>query len=422
MSKKTTSLVVVALVALLALSLTYVPDVAVRESFGGSAVALQRGFHFRLPLYHRLYRYDTTPVNVNDGLEILTKDNASFKLPMSISAWTSPGDLLTFHAASGGREPAAFIRERIQEAVRASVQSLNADELLTSDLTRVIGPPLSADLISHGIADEGIEIGRPPPHVVLNAVVDYLSRGFPASARSLAEFAVAEAPGETLHHTAMGIVLEAEERSADAERAYLDALYIDPSGVEPMSQLFLIDQKRDDPEGLRRLERLLLVALEKTPDSSMHHHWIGQLYMRTGRRDDARTALRNAIRLKPEDADFRVTLGGMEIQQGQMEEARTALEEALRLRADHPLALFNMGVSYAIEGGIDEAIEYFHRAERAGPPNHPLLNSLAQAYEEKGDLERAADYLRRTLALRPDQPERRAALRRIEAAINKRTN
>jgi tetratricopeptide (TPR) repeat protein len=419
MSLKTTGVTVAALVALLALSLAYVPEVAVRESFGGSAITLEPGLHFRVPLYHRLYRYDTTPITVDEGVEILTKDNASFKLPVRLSAWASPGDLLTFHAASGGQDPAAFIRERVLESVRESILSLNADEVLASDLTRLVGPVLSADLISRGIADDGVEFGRPAPRVMLNAVIDYLSRKFPASARALAEFAVAEAPEEPLSHTAMGMVLEAEGRGADAERAYLDALYLDPSELEPMSRLFLIYQSTHEPEAIRRLERLLLIALEKSPDSSMHHHWISQLYMRTARRDDARVALANAMRLKPEDPDYRVTLGGLEIQEGNMEGARAALEEALQLRENHPLALFNIGVSYAIEGSIDQAIEYFHRAERAAPPNHALLNSLAQAYEEKGDLERAANYLRRSLTIRPDQPERRAALDRIETEIRK---
>ncbi len=101
-----------------------------------------------------------------------------------------------------------------------------------------------------------------------------------------------------------------------------------------------------------------------------------------------------------------------------MEEARTALQEALRLRPNYSLALFNLGVSFAIEGRLDEAIEQFHNAERVGPSTHPLLNALAQAYEEKGLLNRSADYLRRSLALHADQPDRRAALSRIEKALN----
>jgi tetratricopeptide (TPR) repeat protein len=89
----------------------------------------------------------------------------------------------------------------------------------------------------------------------------------------------------------------------------------------------------------------------------------------------------------------------------------------LALRPDFPLALFNLGVTWAVQGDIDKAIDAFERAEKAGPPSVALLNSLAQAYEQKGELPKAADALRRSLAQRPDQPDRAAELKKIESQI-----
>jgi hypothetical protein len=48
-----------------------------------------------------------------------------------------------------------------------------------------------------------------------------------------------------------------------------------------------------------------------------------------------------------------------------------------------------------------------------------LLNAMAQAYEQKGDTAKAADALRRSLAQRPDQKERAADLRRLQAKLTK---
>ncbi|MCZ6696018.1 MAG: tetratricopeptide repeat protein [Acidobacteria bacterium] len=418
MSAKKALIGIAVLIAIPIVTLVYIPGAAVRESFGGSAVALRRGVHLRLPLYHRIHRYPPTPILIDEGVEIVTKDKASFKIPVRVAAWPSPGDLLTFHTACSGRAPGEFIRERVREAVQASASNLNADQLLTVDAARQLAPALGADLIGRGIADDGVVIGRPSQQVMLNAVIDYLGRKFPASARRLAEFALEEDPEEPLYHTAMGIVLEGEKQVEDAERAYLDALFLDPSSVEPMSRLFMIYQTSSNPGSLRRLERLLLAALDKSPDSALHHHWMGQLLMRTGRRAEARNAFNNAIRLEPENAEFHISLGGIEIQDGRLEEARTALQEALRLKPNHSLAWFNLGVSFAVEGRMDEAIEQFQNAERAAIPSHPLLNALAQAYEEKGLLDRAAEYLRQSLALHADQPDRRAALSRIEKALS----
>jgi len=109
------------------------------------------------------------------------------------------------------------------------------------------------------------------------------------------------------------------------------------------------------------------------------------------------------------------------VQQKRYDDARAAYEEALKLKPDHALALYNLGVVAAMQNRIDEAIGFFERAAAAAPPSVALLNSMAQAYEQKGDMPRAAEALRRSLKDRPDQPDRVAALRRIEAGLRKKS-
>src|SRR5207249_3357334 len=179
-------------------------QVAVRESYTGAAAPLGPGPHLRLPVLQRLYRYDTRPLNLDDPIAIVTRDEATFKLPIRIAAWASAGDLLTFHKARAGREPVTFIKEQVRDAVLRAAKGYNADAILTDDVTSRLGPPVSADLIAHGIANDGFSVGSPAPQVVLNAVLDYLHRRFPASARRLAEGALASNQKESLYHTAMG--------------------------------------------------------------------------------------------------------------------------------------------------------------------------------------------------------------------------
>ncbi len=408
---------------LVLLSLAYIPEgqVAVRESLGtATAVALGPGLHLRLPVYQRLYRYDTHPVTLDEPLEIVTKDNASFRLPIAISARVSPGDLLTFHAGRAGRETTVYLQERLRESVRSAAKSHNADEILTANVGRLLGPVVSADLITRGIADDGLVVRAPAPQVVLNAVVDYLRRKFPTSARRVAEHALADDLRQALYHAAMGAVLEAEGRRGDAEKAYQDALFLDPTAFEPMSRLYVLYQSSKDPQDLLRLERLLVASLEKKKDSPVHHDWLGQVYMRMGKVDKAELAFTTAIGLAPKDPEFRLSLGALKIVQGKLDEAKAAYQEALRLRPNQFLALFNLGNINAMQGHMDAAIELFHQAERAGQPNFALFNALAQAYQEKGDLARAAEYLKRSLQARPNQPDRQAALKRIEAELRKK--
>jgi predicted Zn-dependent protease len=74
-----------------------------------------------------------------------------------------------------------------------------------------------------------------------------------------------------------------------------------------------------------------------------------------------------------------------------------------------------------MQGKIDDAIGFFEKAAATGPPSVALLNSMAQAYEQKGDLARAAEALRQSLKDRPDQPDRVAALHRVEAGLRKKS-
>ena len=408
-----------ALLAVAFLTLTWVGsgEIVVRESYGGDAIVLDAGLHLRIFPFQRLYRYETGSRNLDEALEIVTRDKATFKLPVKLAARVSPGDVLTFHGECSGREPGVFIDETVRAAVQQAAQTLNADELLNPATGARLAQVVSAELIVRGIADDGLEVGPIRPQVAFNAVIDYLNRQFVASGRQLAEGLLSAAPDEPLYHAAMGTVLEAEAKPRAAERAYLEALFLNPAAPEPMSRLFLMLHSRGDVEALHQLERLLDAALHKAPESAVHHDWLGQVYLRVGRIEPAEASFEAAVRIAPRTPAFLISLGSLRAQQGDIPAARAAYEKALELQPDLVLALFNIGTTYALENDLDRAIEYFRRAAEAGPANPAILNALAQAYEEKGDAAQAADYLRRSLGLKPDQPDRQAALKRIEAKI-----
>lgn len=392
-------------------------DLAVRETLGGEAIILTPGLHARVPLYHRVYRYDTDGVKIDEPIAIVTRDNATFKLPCTIAARVSPGDLLTFHRGRSGRDTETYLSETVRNSITDAAKTMNSDQILAAGAGPRLAQQVSADLIAHGISDDGLQVGSPGPRVIFTAVVDHLNRKFPASARRLAETSLQADPNQALYHAAMGMVLEAEGKPLEAEQRYLEALYLDPTAVEPMSRLFVLTQTSKDPEAPARLQRLLIASLQKKQDSAVHHDWLGQIYMRTGQPDKAEQAFQTAIGLAPKVPEFRISLGSLRAQQNRLPDAKTEYEEALKLRPDHPLALYNLGVTYALQGDLDHAIENFEKAEKAGPPTVGLLNSLAQAYEQKGETAKAVAALRRSLQQRPQQPERAAALKRLEAQL-----
>ena len=421
--RRSTLIVVVILVVAALSCITWVGAgaPAVRESLGGQTTVLPPGPHLRVPLYHRVYHYDAPPYTLDESLSIVTRDQATFKLPVHDTVRVSPGDVLTFHAARSGRDTDEYLKETARGAILNAAKQRSSDEILLPQAAGAMAQQVSADLIARGISDDGLTLGTPGPQVVFNVVVDNIRRQYPATARKLAEASLKSDAHNALYVTAMGAVIEAEGNLPGAEAKYLEALYLDPTAPEPMSRLFVLYQKKGDPEAVGKLERLLLASLEKKKDSAVHHDWLGQVYMRQGQADKAEMAFNTAINLSPKTPEFRVSLGTLRVQQKRYDDARKVYEEALKLKPDHTLALYNLGVLSAIQGQIDEAIGFFEKAAGTAPPSVALLNSMAQAYEQKGELARAAEALRRSLQQRPDQPERAAALRRVEAGLRKKT-
>ena len=408
--------IVLALLIVAFLCVTWVGggEVVVRETMGGVAVVLPPGPHLRVPLYHRAYHYDTTPITIDEALPIVTRDNASFKLPCRIAVHVSAGDALTFHRGRSGRDVVPYLQETTRNAIRDAAKEMSSDQILVPGAGALLGQRVSADLIGRGISDDGLTVSTPGPQVIFNAVVDYLSRKLPASARQLAEASLKTDANVALYHAAMGAVLEAEGKAGEAETQYQEALYLDPASPEPMSRLYMLYQTSKDPAALGKLQRLLEASIAKKKDSPVNHDWLGQVYLRSGQLDKAEMAFNTAIALSPKTPEFHVSLGTLRVRQNRLDDARAAYNDALALRPDFPLALFNLGVTWAVQGNLDKAIEAFEKADKAGPASVALLNSMAQAYEQKGDNVKAADALRRSLAQRPDQPDRAAELRKLE--------
>lgn len=390
-------------------------DIGVRETMGGGAQVLSSGFHLRVPLYHRVYHYTTTPVSIEEAVPIVTRDNASFKLPCRIAVHVSAGDALTFHRGRSGRDVVPYLQETTRNAIRDAAHEMSSDQILTAGAGALLGQRVSSDLIGRGISDDGLAVSSPGPQVIFNAVVDYLNRKLPASARQLAESSLKSDPNVALHHAAMGAVLEAEGKATEAESQYEEALYLDPAAPEPMSRLYMLLQTSKDPQDLGKLQRLLEASIAKKKDLAMNHDWLGQVYLRSGQLDKAEMAFNTAVGLAPKAPEFRVSLGTLRVRQNRLDDARAAYNDALALRPDFQLALFNLGVTWAVQGDMAKAIESFEKAEKSGTPTVPLLNVLAQAYEAKGENAKAADALRRSLAQRPDQPDRAAELKKLEA-------
>jgi Flp pilus assembly protein TadD len=91
-------------------------------------------------------------------------------------------------------------------------------------------------------------------------------------------------------------------------------------------------------------------------------------------------------------------------------EAEAALREALRLQPEDPDVLNNLGTAIWQQGRPAEASAYYLRAHQYNPKDHGILNNLGISLWDQGHPDRAVAFYRRALGLRPDSFDTRMNL------------
>jgi len=199
----------------------------------------------------------------------------------------------------------------------------------------------------------------------------------------------------------------------------------------------------DDPSYIERAESSCATALAMNPNLDVVHTSLGDLYMSTGRHNDAEAAyltalandpvnidalgglgfayqhlkqpleaeriLRRATDAHPGNASAFNLLGVFLFQNGRFEEAATQYEYAVALRPDDMKYVTNLGSAHMMEGDFALAMTYFQRAIDIRPTKSTYSNlGLMQFYN--GDYDAAIESQRAAVELQPNDCVARANL------------
>jgi tetratricopeptide (TPR) repeat protein len=117
-------------------------------------------------------------------------------------------------------------------------------------------------------------------------------------------------------------------------------------------------------ENYRDYETLFRATLERNPGSSFLHSNLGVILMSSGREAEAAREFEDAVRLTPDDPDYRVNLGlALAQAPGRMQDAVAQYRTALRLAPELATAHLNLGLAYtSIPGHLPDAIEEYRKA------------------------------------------------------------
>ncbi|MEX0678389.1 MAG: tetratricopeptide repeat protein [Pirellulales bacterium] len=218
-------------------------------------------------------------------------------------------------------------------------------------------------------------------------------------------------------------------RLADAEKAFRQALAVDPQNSFALHQLgalamdarrfdraveFLEKAVRAEPSraayhanlGLcyrhlgnaAQAERSLRAAVELEPGLVQVHAALGALLHAAGRLAEAADCYRRVVQAEPGSPDAHFDLGSVLQNLGDIEQAARCYEQALKLEPNHALSHVNLGIICKQQGSLDEAIVHFHKALEIEPQNSAALANLGSAYETAGQTDEAMRAYRAALA------------------------
>jgi len=143
-------------------------------------------------------------------------------------------------------------------------------------------------------------------------------------------------------------------------------------------------------------------ALLSTKDNYLAHTNFGVTLAAEGKKEEAITHYREAIKIDPDNDrayyNFGVTLAA----EGKKEEAIAHYREAIRINPDMYMAHANLGNALAAQGKYSEAIAHYLAVIKINPNNYETHFNLANSLEKQGRVEEAIASYREVLRINPD--------------------
>jgi len=233
------------------------------------------------------------------------------------------------------------------------------------------------------------------------------------------------AKADAYYHFAMGRLYaelagsysNQNEYVAKAIEHYQQALKLDPTAgivFEELTDLYVQSGRLQD--AISQAEEVL----KQNPDNLDARRMLGRIYLRAisnpregsideGMLSNAIDQYRKITEKDPKDAESWVILGRLYRVANNSVDSEKAYNEALKADPDNEDALTGLAVMYADLGDNDRAIEKL-KAATDKAPNERTLGALADAYERARDFKNAAEVLKRALALAPDSGRLQLAL------------
>ncbi len=236
----------------------------------------------------------------------------------------------------------------------------------------------------------------------VDQVVRLLQSGDFASAVDQTRILLVLAPREALLHNILGMALAQLGNSREAIAAFQNAVRINPSYAEALSNLgsALVQLDQFD-KALPYLEK----ATSLNPNLAEAFNNLGLIYRENKDSTKALAMASKALALRPEYANALNTQGTIYLDQDRIEDAITSFEAGLKSDPQSSDLMVNMGFAHIQSGDLDNAASWLEKAlpyaQNKSDPNHRLGVILSQM----GRQEEAVRHLESAIAEDPTLAE-----------------
>jgi tetratricopeptide (TPR) repeat protein len=210
--------------------------------------------------------------------------------------------------------------------------------------------------------------------------------------------AVQARPQEVVLQRALGVLLAARQRWAEAAACYAAARALRPEFGVALAEA--LRKSGHVEEGLALNERLV----RDRPDEPWLHLQRGYALAQEGRYREAEAAYREAIQRKPDDPYAHSSLAGGLGLQGRFKEAEAECSEAIRLKPDLPEARYNLSGALGSQRRYKEAEAACREAIRLKPDYPDAYTNLSAELSGQGRFKEAEVAGREAVRLKPDFP------------------
>jgi len=189
-------------------------------------------------------------------------------------------------------------------------------------------------------------------------------------------------PKDSEPRLAAGLLLEQQNKLADAESEYQQALAIDPESADAITGLANIYMRgRRFPEAATELRKLVAAH----PDLAPAHIQLGRVLAADQKYDDAIAQLETAAKLAPADVSLQRDLASLYTLAGENDKAETEYRALLAAHPDDAELHHALGQALLRQKKYRDAQQEFQTAIKLKPGLGPAYGDLAFAASENKD-------------------------------------